>query len=636
MQGFDSNSLSVQCTDAQSSIRVLLVDDQLTIQKSLQVLLELVIDVEVVGTADNGAAAIAQVKSLHPDIAIVDIEMPGMDGLTTTRLILEAYSTCRVLILSSYDNEAYLNKALQAGATGYLLKDTPAPELANAIRAIHKGHLQVGPSLINKLRLAAPNSSVHHLTEDRISPTQSTPVSSNPPTVRQSTKLKTSSPWLIGIGIFGLVSSILSAAYWYLQHQPSNPTSSLQTVAVRTQDLTVELRANGIVQPIRKINLSPKEAGQIAQLYVDEGDRIQPGQLIARMDSQQIQAQVNQYKAALAKAEADLAQKRVGSRWEEIAEAESRVSTAEASVAAAQAKQNRASEELTRNQLLATEGAISQNTLGDFLSKKQEANANLNAERARLQEQRRTLTKLRNGSRPEEIAQSQAEVIQAKAQLQFYTTQLGNTEIRAPFAGVITRRFAQAGDFVTPTTSASTSDGATSTSIVELAKGLEVEAKVPEAIIARIQLGQSVDIRSDTYSNATFKGNVRLLAPRAVQDQQSSSSGTGSGVTTFRVKVSLTTGQEQLKSGMNVKLKFLGNKIPQALVIPLAAVVTQPTGQTGVWVQDAKQQPQLRPVSLGSVSGDQVQVLKGISQGQQILLSPPVDQMIPGVDTMGF
>jgi HlyD family secretion protein len=213
---------------------------------------------------------------------------------------------------------------------------------------------------------------------------------------------------------------------------------------------------------------------------------------------------------------------------------------------------------------------------------------------------------------------------------------LNNTEIRAPFAGVITRRFAQAGDFVTPTTSASTSDGATSTSIVELAKGLEVEAKVPEAIIARIQLGQLVDIRSDTYPNATFKGDVRLLAPRAVQDQQSSTSGTGSGVTTFHVKVSLKIGQEQLKSGMNVKLRFLGNKIPQASVIPLAAVVTQATGQTGVWVQDAKKQPQFRPVSLGSVSEDQVQILKGICRGQRILLSPPADQVIPGVDTMGF
>jgi HlyD family secretion protein len=280
--------------------------------------------------------------------------------------------------------------------------------------------------------------------------------------------------------------------------------------------------------------------------------------------------------------------------------------------------------------------AKAQNTLGDFLSKEQEAETNLDVERAHLQEQRKTLTKLRNGTRVEEIAQSQAEVVQAKAQLQFYNTQLNNTEIRAPFAGVITRRFAQAGDFVTPTTSASTSDGATSTSIVELAKGLEVEAKVPEAIIARIQLGQLVDIRSDTYPNATFKGDVRLLAPRAVQDQQSSTSGTGSGVTTFHVKVSLKIGQEQLKSGMNVKLRFLGNKIPQASVIPLAAVVTQATGQTGVWVQDAKKQPQFRPVSLGSVSEDQVQILKGICRGQRILLSPPADQVIPGVDTMGF
>jgi HlyD family secretion protein len=108
-------------------------------------------------------------------------------------------------------------------------------------------------------------------------------------------------------------------------------------------------------------------------LYVDEGDRVEQGQLVAHMEDEQFKAQVNQYKAALAKAQADLALKRAGTRSEEISEAKARVATAEANVAEIQAKLNRAAEELKRNQFLAQEGAISQNALGEFLSQERSA-----------------------------------------------------------------------------------------------------------------------------------------------------------------------------------------------------------------------------------------------------------------------
>ena len=439
-------------------------------------------------------------------------------------------------------------------------------------------------------------------------------------------KLKKLTPWLIGLVTAG---SLGTAAAAYLIVRSTTPKSDITnlTVAVASLDLAVQFKANGVVQAVRKINLSPKESGRLAQLYVDEGDWVKQGELVARMESEQFQAQVNQYKAGLAKAQADLAQKQTGSRPEEIGEAKARVASAEANVAAAQAKLNRAGEELKRNQLLVQSGAISLNTLGDFSSKEREAQANLEAQAAQLREQRQTLEKLRNGTRPEEIASSEADVAHAIAQLQYYETQLKNTEVRAPFAGTITRRFAQEGDFVPPPTSASTSDGSTSTSITELSSGLEVEAKVPEASLARIKPGQSVEIRCDTYPNDTFKGRVRLIAPIAVKQDN---------VTSFRVKLALQTGLALLKSGMNVKLTFLGDKIPSALVVPLAAIVTQKDGQTGVLVPDEKNQAQFRPVTVGSASGDQVQILSGVSKGERILLSPPKGKIIPGVDTMEF
>ncbi|MEP0835568.1 efflux RND transporter periplasmic adaptor subunit [Microcoleus sp. AS-A8] len=415
----------------------------------------------------------------------------------------------------------------------------------------------------------------------------------------------------------------------YLVFRSTAPKSDITNliVEVTSKDIAVQIKANGVVQAVQNINLSPKEAGRIAKLYVDEGDRVEQNQLVARMEDEQFQAQVNQYKAALAKSQADLAQKRAGARPEEIAEAKAKLAAAEANVAEIQEKLNRAAEVLKRNQFLAQEGAISQNALGDYLSQERSARANLDAAVARMKEQRETLEKIRNGTRKEEIAQAEANVAQATALLQYYESQLKNTSIRAPFAGTITRRFAQEGDFVTPTTSASSSDGATSASIVELSRGLEVEAKVPEASIARIKQGQSVEIRADAYSDNIFKGRVRLIAPRAVQENN---------VTSFRVKVALQTGQDKLKAAMNVKLAFIGDSISNALVVPLAAIVTKKDGQTGVLVPDKNNQAQFRPVTVGPTSGDQIQILQGVSKGERILLSPPEGQVIPGVDTVGF
>jgi HlyD family secretion protein len=439
-------------------------------------------------------------------------------------------------------------------------------------------------------------------------------------------KIKKPTSWLIGLVAAGLLGTAITT-YLALRGTTSKSDITNLIVEVTSKDIAVQIKANGVIQAVQNINLSPKEAGRIAKLYVDEGDRVEQGQLVAHMEDEQFKAQVNQYKAAVAKAQADLALKRAGTRPEEISEAKARVATAEANVAEIQAKLDRATEELKRNQFLAQEGAISQNALGEFLSQERSARANLEAAVARLKEQKESLEKLRNGTRKEEIAQAEANVAQATAQLQYYETQLKNTSIRAPFAGTITRRFAQEGDFVTPTTSASSSDGATSASIVELSKGLEVEAKVPEASIAQIKPGQNVEIRADAYTDDIFKGRVRLIAPRAVQENN---------VTSFRVKVALQTGQDKLKSAMNVKLAFLGDPISNALVVPQAAIVTKKDGQKGVLVPDKKNQAQFRPVTVGSTSGDQIQILQGVSKGERILLSPPEGQAIPGVDTVGF
>jgi DNA-binding NarL/FixJ family response regulator len=108
-------------------------------------------DLDVVGIADCGQIALELTASLLPDIVLVDIEMPDMDGLVLTQTLSQHFDKTKVMVLSSHDNEDYIRKALVAGAQGYLLKDTPAQELIHAIRFVYRGDLQLGSGLFNKL-----------------------------------------------------------------------------------------------------------------------------------------------------------------------------------------------------------------------------------------------------------------------------------------------------------------------------------------------------------------------------------------------------------------------------------------------------------------------------------------------------
>jgi len=139
-------------------IRILVVDDQRVIRQGLRALLEPEPDFQVVGDADNGQNALEQVAALQPDVVLLDLWMPVMDGIAATRVIREQFKQTKVLILSGSDAEDSLAQALQAGAMGYLLKDTPAEEIAQAIRSVHRGYVQVGPGLFEKILARVPSS----------------------------------------------------------------------------------------------------------------------------------------------------------------------------------------------------------------------------------------------------------------------------------------------------------------------------------------------------------------------------------------------------------------------------------------------------------------------------------------------
>jgi DNA-binding NarL/FixJ family response regulator len=135
------------------SIRVLLADDEHLVRSGLRLILEAEEDIEVVGEAADGAAAVAAVARLDPDVVLMDVQMPGQDGLAATREIVALGRTAssRVVILTTFDLDEYVYEALRAGASGFLLKRAPAADLVAGVRVVAAGEALLAPSVTRRL-----------------------------------------------------------------------------------------------------------------------------------------------------------------------------------------------------------------------------------------------------------------------------------------------------------------------------------------------------------------------------------------------------------------------------------------------------------------------------------------------------
>lgn len=141
-------------------IRLLLVEDQTILRQGLKRLLEAQADLQVVGEAENGHSAVEQAQQLQPDLILMDVRMPIMDGVTATKIICGNNPDAKIVIFTTFDDDAYVAQAIQYGAVGYLLKDAPAEDLANALRAAYKGYTQLAPGLMKKVVSYAPPAQI--------------------------------------------------------------------------------------------------------------------------------------------------------------------------------------------------------------------------------------------------------------------------------------------------------------------------------------------------------------------------------------------------------------------------------------------------------------------------------------------
>ncbi len=374
------------------------------------------------------------------------------------------------------------------------------------------------------------------------------------------------------------------------------------TQPVTANTLTVRVDGSGTVVSVDTVNLSPKTTGRLETLSVEQGDAVQTGQILARMDVGSLPAELAQAQAQQAQAQADYDRVRAGNRPEAIRRAAAQVTAAESRLVLA-------SNQLARYQDLASQGAIAQNELDQYVNE-------VNTAAANLKEAQEQLDETTSGSRSEDVAAAAAAVDAARARVAIIETQLDDANIRAPFGGIVTQTYATVGAIVTPTTTASATASATSSSILALSSGLEVQVDVTEASIGQIQEGQSVDILVDAFTNQTFKGKVVRIAPEAVIENN---------VTTFQVVVELLTGLDQLRSGMTVDAVFVGDTVTDALMVPTVAIATE-AGQMGVRVPDDQGDPIFRPVTVGLTQTGQTQILSGLEAGDRVFLDlPPTD-----------
>jgi HlyD family secretion protein len=468
-------------------------------------------------------------------------------------------------------------------------------------------------------------------------------------------------------GLLGLLAAgLVSVPVVYAVQQGGRGKNNLDelTTQVQLEDVTQRIRGSGKIQPVRTVNLSPKTAGRIQELLVDQGDRVEQGQVVARMDSQDLTAERNQAAANLAAAQARLETLQNPTRSEAIDQAQAGVDRAVGDIARAQSEVIRAEGEVLRAQgavgdaesqlgfagrqferqkQLASQGAISANSLDEFARKEQAARQTLKQSQAQLAQAQAQVMQAKsqvvqaeagaNSAQAQrdqqntsgssgDIKQAEAQVAAAAAQLQAVENRLADTEVRAPFTGVVTQRYATIGAFVTPTTQASSAGGqGAATSIIAIASGLEVLASVPEKDISQINQGQEVEVLVDAYPKETFKGKVRLISPEAIEEQN---------VTKFQVRVELTSGLDKLKSGMNTDLNFSGESLKQALAVPSVAIVTK-RGKPGVLIPDKEGKPTFKPVKIGADLDNKTQVLEGLSPGDRFFKELPPGQKLEDI-----
>ena len=386
------------------------------------------------------------------------------------------------------------------------------------------------------------------------------------------------------------------------------PAQAVTVTEVKTTDIDSTLDASGTVAAYERTPVMSQAAGlQITEILAERGDFVNQGQVLARLNNQVLKAQKIEAEGAVAQAEARLDEIQAGSRAEEIAQAEARVANAKSALVQAESDLDLVQKRVERNRTLQAEGAITRDRLDEVLNQEQVAQSDLAGAKASLQEAQQALAQLKAGSRPQTIAQAQAELVQAQGRLQAIEAQLADTTIVAPSSGIIASRDARVGQI--------TSTSEMLFSIIKDGR-LELRLQVPETLIGKIKPRQKVKITSNADRNLNLTGEVREIDPLINESSRQAI-----------VKVDLPSGTN-LKPGMFLKAA-IGTNTSQGQVVPIEALLPQ-SGDRGIersqrfaiaFILQDDNTVKAKTVEMGQILPEQkVEVISGLQPGDRIVL----------------
>jgi HlyD family secretion protein len=447
-----------------------------------------------------------------------------------------------------------------------------------------------------------------------------------------------------------LVLVILAAAggvaFWRLRPGQGGQEEAVRSAVVERGDMVVAVTASGRIEPEARVGLTFETPGRVAEILVEEGDRVEEGDILARLDTDQLAVQVEQAQAALTSAEAQLAQLQAGPRAKEIEQAEANLRSASAQLSAAAANRDQVASGPTRAEIASARARVAQaNTaveiaqdaydrIEDEGTEKEQANydlftakeelaaaeaqledllagpdqnelraaeANVAAAAAQRDASQARLDQLLAGSTEEDIAEADAQVEQAQVALELSELALRNGSLRAPFSGTVTEINLTVGE-LPPTRQPPMT-------LVD-DSALHMTISVDELDISRLEEGQTAEVSAEALPEVTVDGTIRSIAPIAAIE---------SGVVTYDVWIDLASTDVPLRTDMTANATVVVEQLTDVLRIPTWVVrVDRETGQPFV-ERRVEDEIERVDVELGARYEGVVQVLSGLSEGDEVV-----------------
>ncbi|MGA9040358.1 MAG: efflux RND transporter periplasmic adaptor subunit [Terriglobales bacterium] len=389
---------------------------------------------------------------------------------------------------------------------------------------------------------------------------------------------------IIIISVVVLVVLLFAGVLYAFSHGGTkiDPT---KLAKVEKGDLAKSVVATGKVEPITKVEVKSKASGIVKKLLVDAGDKVKKGQLLAQLDKLEIEAQVEQSKASLQAAEANLTSSKAD--WERA-----KVDAEGPDVPLTKRAYDRA-------EGMAKDGVVSQSALDDAEKEYKMALNKQNVAKAQI-----TVLLAK-------IAQSQAQISESRANLDQLEEQLSYTDIVSPIDGVVLSRDVELGDAV----SSILVLGSSATLVMTLGdtSSVYVKGKVDESDIGRVYLGQPARIKVESFKDKTFNGVVTKISPMGVEKDN---------VTTFEVRASINNPGGELKAEMTANAEIILEEHKNVLQIPEGAILYDKDKKASVEIPNpkAKDGKDKIAVNIGISNGAKTEVLSGLKEGQEVVL----------------